>query len=224
VVFRAVVFDLWMTLVTPPEHAFETFRRAWSERLGVGTERLDEVWLDAEGYRRRETGPIRAAIADVGERLNVEIDVEAALALRFEFMREVLVPDAGVVATLTELREQGVATALVSNSTEDVALVWNETSFAGLFDTTVFSATAGFMKPDPEIYELALAELAVPAAAALFVGDGANDELEGARRVGMTPVLVHRSGNAPLRDGLEDWEGARISSIPQVLDLVALAG
>ena len=23
----------------------------------------------------------------------------------------------------------------------------------------------------------------------------------------MTPVLVHRNGNAPLRDGLEDWEG-----------------
>ena len=150
-VFRAVVFDLWMTLVTPPEHAFETFPARVVQRLGVGTERLDEVWLDAEGYRRRETGPIRAAIADVGERLNVEIDVEAALALRFEFMREVLVPDAGVVATLTELREQGVATALVSNSTEDVALVWNETSFAGLFDPAVFSATAGFMKPDRDL-------------------------------------------------------------------------
>jgi hypothetical protein len=40
----------------------------------------------------------------------------------------------------------------------------------------------------------------------------------------MTPVHGHRHGTAPLRDGLEDWEGARISSIPQVLDLVALAG
>ena len=44
----------------------------------------------------------------------------------------------------------------------------------------------------------------------------ANDELEGARRVGMTPVLVHRNGNAPLHDGLEDWGGARISSMRRV--------
>jgi FMN phosphatase YigB (HAD superfamily) len=67
--FRAVVFDLWGTLVTPPKHAFDEFRRTWSEALEVPTERLDEVWLDAEGYRRRETGPIRDAIVDVGERL-----------------------------------------------------------------------------------------------------------------------------------------------------------
>lgn len=222
--YRAVVFDLWMTLVTPPEQAFEVFRRAWSEKLGVGTQRLDEIWLDADGYRRRETGSIRAAIAEVGERLNVEVDVEATLASRLDFMREVLVPDAGVVATLTELRERGVATALVTNSTEDVALVWDETSFSGLFDATVISATAGYMKPDPEIYELVLAELAVPAAEALFVGDGANDELEGARRAGMTPVLVRHDGDAPLWGGLEDWDGASVGSIPEVLDLVARAG
>ena len=219
--FRAVVFDLWMTLVTPPRHAFDEFRRTWSEALDVPTERLDEVWLDAKGYRRRETGPIRDAIVDVGQRLAIDVEVEAILALRLEFMREVLVPDAGVVETLTELRRRGIRTALVSNSTEDVALVWAETPFAGLFDTAVFSATAGFMKPDREIYELALRELPVSASEALFVGDGANDELEGARGVGLTPVLVHRDGVAPQWDGLEDWQGRRIASIPEVLELVA---
>ena len=219
--FRAVVFDLWMTLVTPPKGAFDEFRRTWSAALDVPTERLDEIWLDAEGYRRRETGPIRAAIADVAERLQIDVDVEALLALRLEFMRNVLVPDDGVVETLTELRRRGVPTALVSNSTEDVALVWTETPFGGLFDTAVFSATAGFMKPDPEIYELALRQLPVSASEALFVGDGANDELEGARIVGMTPVLVQRDGIAPRWDGLEGWEGRRIASIPEVLALVA---
>jgi putative hydrolase of the HAD superfamily len=218
--FRAVVFDLWMTLVTPPKHAFDEFRRTWSKALDVPTQRLDEVWLDAEGYRRRETGPIRDAIVDVGERLAIDVEVEAILALRLEFMRDVLVPDAGVVETLTELRRRGIRTALVSNSTEDVALVWAETPFAGLFDTAVFSATAGFMKPDREIYELALRELPASASETLFVGDGANDELEGARVVGMTPVLV-QPGVAPQRDGLERWQGRRIASIPEVLELVA---
>jgi putative hydrolase of the HAD superfamily len=219
--FRAVVFDLWMTLVTPPKHAFDEFRRTWSAALDVPAERLDEVWLDAEGYRRRETGPIREAIVDVGNRLDVEVDVEAILAMRLRFMRDALVPDAGVVETLTELRRRGIPTALVSNSTEDVALVWPETPFAGLFDAAVFSATAGFMKPDAEIYELALRQLEVSASETLFVGDGANNELEGARAVGMTPVLVQPDGDVPRRDGLEDWRGRRISSIPEVLRLVA---
>jgi putative hydrolase of the HAD superfamily len=218
--FRAVVFDLWMTLVTPPKYAFDEFRRTWSAALDVPTERLDEVWLDDEGYRRRETGPIRDAIVDVGTRLEIDLDVEAILALRLEFMRDLLVPDVGVAETLAELRRRGIPTALVSNSTEDVALVWTETPFAGLFDTAVFSATAGFMKPDPEIYQLALRELPVSASEALFVGDGANDELEGARVVGMTPVLM-QAGVAPQWDGLADWQGRRITSIPEVLELVA---
>ena len=218
--FHAVVFDLWGTLVTPPKHAFDEFRRTWSAALDVPTERLDEVWLDDEGYRRRETGPIRDAIVDVGERLAIDLDVDRVLALRLDFMRDVLVPDAGVVETLAELRRRGIPAALVSNSTEDVALVWAETPFAGLFDTAVFSATAGFMKPDREIYELALRQLPVPASETLFVGDGANDELEGARVVGMTPVLV-QPGVAPQWDGLEDWHGRRITSIPEVLELVA---
>ena len=217
--YRAVVFDLWGTLVTPPEYAFDEFRRIWSAALDVPTERLDEVWLDDEGYRRRETGPIRDAIVDVGERLAIDVDIDAMLALRLEFMRDVLVPDVGVVETLAELRRRGIPTALVSNSTEDVALVWAETPFAEVFDTAVFSATAGFMKPDREIYELALRQLPVPASEALFVGDGANDELEGARVVGMTPVLV-QPGVTPHWDGLEDWQGRRIASIPEVLELV----
>src|SRR5262249_54988267 len=163
---------------------------------------------------------IRTAIMDVAERLNVDVDVETVLAGRLAFMRNVLVPDAGVVDTLTELRRRAVSTGLVSNSTEDVALVWNETPFAGLFDAAVFSATAGFMKPDPEIYELALGALSVPASETLFVGDGANDELEGARRVGMTPVLVDPDGEAPRWAGTANWRGLRIGSIPGVLDLI----
>ncbi len=217
---RAVVFDLWMTLVTPPEDAFDEFRRRWAAALGVPAERLDAVWLDAEGYRRRETGPIRVAIAEVGERLGVDVDVEAHLALRLEFMRNLLVPDGGVLDTLAELRRRGIPTALVSNSTEDVALVWGETRLAPLFDAAVFSATAGFMKPDREIYELALGRLPVAPAEVLFVGDGANDELAGAARVGMTPVLLQPNGRSGRTSTVDGWNGRSIASIPQVLELV----
>jgi putative hydrolase of the HAD superfamily len=77
------------------------------------------------------------------------------------------------------------------------------------------------MKPDLRIYELACAQLEVDPSECLFVGDGANDELRGAERVGMTPVLVHPDGAPFFWDGLESWDGLRITSIRQVLDLLA---
>jgi FMN phosphatase YigB (HAD superfamily) len=98
--------------------------------------------------------------------------------------------------------------------------VWDESAFAGLFDVAIFSATAGCLKPAPEIYQLALEKLDVDASDSLFVGDGASDELEGARRVGMTPVLVCPPGEEPTWKGLRDWTGLRITAIPQVLDLL----
>jgi putative hydrolase of the HAD superfamily len=220
-VFRAVVFDLWHTLAVWSEDESRQFRSRWSEWIGVEPERIDEAWYADGAYERRETGPIARALAAVHETLGSDADVGEVVAWRMEMARSALVPVPGAVETLQKLRARGLLLGLISNCTEEVALVWGESPFAGLFDAAVFSATAGCMKPDRRIYEGVLTELGVPASAALFVGDGANDELEGARRVGMTPVLVQHNGAAPLWDGLENWDGERITSIPQILDLVA---
>ncbi len=209
-----------MTLVTVPEAAFADFRRGWAQRLNVSLERLDEVWFGAEAHRRRETGPIRASILELSRALGVDADVEEIVTRRLDLMRKALVPDDGVAETLAELRRRGVRTGLISNCTEDVALVWDESPFTGLFDVAVFSALAGVAKPARQIYELALAELPVAASETLFVGDGANDELDGARRAGMTPVLFDDPG-APRRPHADGWTGIRITAIPQVLDLVS---
>ncbi len=45
----------------------------------------------------------------------------------------------------------------------------------------------------------------------MFVGDGANDELAGAERVGMRAVQI---------GSFQPWEGERIATIPEVLDLL----
>ncbi len=218
---RAVVFDLWQTLASWPEERSAELRRAWADDLGVAEQRLDELWYTGDLYRKRETGPIAVAIEQLYADLGVSADMNDLLDRRRGLTRDALVPVAGAVSTLLELRRRGITTGLISNCTEEVALVWDESPFAGLIDATVFSATAGCMKPDRRIYELALDELGVEAAETLFVGDGANDELAGARRVGMSPVLVQLDGRDSPWDGLGDWTGPRVTAIPQVLDLVA---
>jgi putative hydrolase of the HAD superfamily len=217
---RAVVFDLWQTLAEWPFATMSAFRREWSAELGVASERFDELWYGEDFYRRRETGPIASAIADLYVTLGIDADVDAIVERRVELTRGALLPVPGALATMHDLRARGIAIGLISNCTEEVAIVWEETPFAGLFDAAVFSATAGLAKPDPEIYELALTELGVAASDTLFVGDGANQELMGAERVGMTPVLVETDGDVLRWDGLAEYRGLRIQTIPDVLALI----
>jgi putative hydrolase of the HAD superfamily len=66
-----------------------------------------------------------------------------------------------------------------------------------LFDPIVISGEVGLRKPDRAIYELALAQLDVPAQEAVFIDD-AEPNLLGARAVGITTVL-HRDASSTRR-------------------------
>lgn len=218
---RAVVFDLWDTIVDFDQSESDAVNRRIAERLAVPYERYGETWYSPESYRNRMVGPIAPCFAAACQALGVAADVDELVGWRLELTRRLLVPRAGLLETLAALRERGLRVGLISNCSEEVADAWPDTSFAGLFDDAIFSATAGLAKPDPAIYRLAAAGLGVEPEECLFVGDGANDELRGAQDVGMTPVLIHADGEEPRWEGLRDWSGLRISAIPQVLDLVA---
>ena len=64
------------------------------------------------------------------------------------------------------------------------------------FDVIVTSERAGFYKPDPRPYELALAELGLPAERVLFVA-GSGFDLIGTARVGLTTLWHNRVGLKP---------------------------
>jgi HAD superfamily hydrolase (TIGR01509 family) len=218
---RAIVFDLWETLVDWPHQESLVLRQRWSERLGIDLERLDELWYEPAAYRRRESGPLAPLLRVICEETGSSADVDELIEWRVEMTRRFLVPRDGVLETIAQLRSRGRKVGLISNCTEDVVLAWEHTRLSGVFDAVVFSAQVGCVKPEPEIYELVCEALGVPASECVFVGDGANDELGGAERIGMTPVLIHRAGEAPPWDGLRDWPGLRVTSIPEVLALVA---
>jgi putative hydrolase of the HAD superfamily len=217
---RAVVFDLWGTLVRWPREESRRLRERWAERLGISADRLDELWHEAGAYESRESGPLLPFLHSLRAAAGSEVDVEEFLEWRVDLARSALVTDRETIEALDELRERGYRLALVSNCTEDVAIVWPETELARRFDAAVFSAIAGWMKPDRRIYELVCAEIEVEPDDCLFVGDGANDELGGAQRVGMTSVLIHAAGEEPGWPGLDKWDGRRITSIPEVIDLL----
>jgi putative hydrolase of the HAD superfamily len=149
-----------------------------------------------------------------------EETLDEVLALRLAAVRRALAPRPGAVETLHELRRRGLRLGMISVCSEEVELAWPDTEFAGLFDAEVFSCSFGACKPEPEIYLACCDALGVEPADAVFVGDGANDELAGARRVGMDAILIHRPGRDPYWPELHDWDGPRIDSIPGVLELL----
>ena len=148
-----------------------------------------------------------------------EHEIEAHVDARVELTRRMLRPRAGVIETLAELRRRRLRVALISMCSEDVPVAWPETELAGLFDVETFSSRCGLAKPDAAIYLHTTDALGVDPGACLFVGDGANDELAGAARVGMTPVLVAPPGREPLWSEVQAWRGLRVASIPEVLGL-----
>ena len=213
---RAVIFDLWNTIAEWPHDRWAEVRPRVAERLGLTPEEFDTRWY-GELAHLRETGPI----ADVLARFDLSPDAaEDVLALRGDVTRQGLVPVPGAAETIAELRDRGLRTGLITVCSEDVPRIWPETLFHGLFDAEVFSSSVGLRKPDPRIYALALDELEVPASEAMFVGDGANAELAGAERVGMTSVMLEVPPEKLPGEEQPEWDGLRIRSLPELLELV----
>ena len=90
-----------------------------------------------------------------------------------------------VWALAARFRAEGGRTAFLSNSGPEVmARVRADRPLEARFDAVVISCEVGLAKPDPRVFRLCLERLELPAAAALFVDDRA-DNVEGAASVGL---------------------------------------
>jgi putative hydrolase of the HAD superfamily len=215
--YRAVIFDLWQTLVPWPTQSAKDAQAALARAFGADDpERFSEVWVRRR--REREIGPIEPHLRSVADELRVTGDLEAVMTMRREWTLKSLRPRDDALSTLAELRSRGHLLGMISACSQDVSDVWERTPFGSVFDSAVFSCSVGFSKPDPRIYAVACDELEVEAGDCLFIGDGANDELPGAERAGMTAVQLRPPGERLTPEG-ERWEGRYVERLSDVLEL-----
>lgn len=90
-----------------------------------------------------------------------------------------------------------------------------ESGFGAFFDEIVFSFEVGYQKPDPEIFLEACRRIGVRPEKVLMVGDSWENDLLGARRVGMPVVACDRLGRI-------SEEQARAAGIPRIRNLIEL--
>jgi len=83
------------------------------------------------------------------------------------------------------------------------------------FDDIIVSEESGTAKPDPKIFFMACANLKVKPDEAVYVGDYYPNDIEGAISAGITPIWVCSNPEA-----YRDYEGKRISSIKELMDIL----
>lgn len=119
---------------------------------------------------------------------------EAMLAaIRFEAQ-----PDA--FGALRALRSRGVRIVVASNWDCSLGEVLAGAGLLSLVDGVVSSAVVGAAKPDPALFEAALAVAGTPAEEAVHVGDSPDHDVAGARAAGVGAILLDRRGGPSTAD------------------------
>ena len=202
---RAVVFDVDFTLVRPgPDLGPEGYRDL-GRRHGLALDplryesaraaALAEVKRHPELDHDEEiwvlfTERIIVGMGGVGDTYAAAVEMESRWAHSHHFD---LYDDAPPV--LDFLRGHGLKVGLLSNSSRDLAeFVVHHGLYA---DAVLTSGAHGKTKPHESIFRAMLDLLEVAADEAVMVGDTVEEDVEGARAVGMHAVLLDREGRYP---------------------------
>jgi HAD superfamily hydrolase (TIGR01509 family) len=126
---------------------------------------------------------------------------------------------AGLVESLVSLRASGARVVVVSNSEGKLQAFFEQLGLLPGVDAVVDSGVVGVEKPDPRIFQLALARFGVPAARALHLGDNFVTDVGGARGAGLRVALVDPFGHL---DGRHP-DVPRVTGVAQVADAMVRA-
>ncbi len=102
-----------------------------------------------------------------------------------------------VLPTMDLLKMQGQTLGLISNLNRDGSRLAESLGLTPYLDFTVTSLDVGAEKPHPPIFLAALAKAGAEPDEAIHVGDQLTSDVDGARGVGIHPVLLDRDGNHP---------------------------
>ncbi len=230
----AVLFDLDDTLFDHSRSTrivlaglyerYEAFRRQEFEPFQrVHTALLDELHAEVLCGRlsvddaRLER--IRRLFAAVGETPAPDLVEQIAREYRAAYV-ESWKPVPGAVELLAALHGR-VRTGVVTNNvvTEQVHKV-SKCGLRPYLDALVISEEVGVMKPDPEIFRVALGRLNVDAAHAVMVGDAWATDVAGAVGAGIRAVWLNRVGARRPDPSLPVAEISSLEPIRDVIDLI----
>ncbi len=213
---RAVVFDVDFTIARPgPDLGPEGYERLGARYgLSLDPARYDDARRAALATLERHpelehdeeiwvlfTQRIVEGMGGTGDTYGCAVEMTRAWehAHHFDLFDD-------VEPVLDDLRERGLKIGLLSNTARDLDVFVDHHGL--LVDAVLTSRAHGKTKPHESIFLRMLELLDVRAREAAMVGDTVEDDIEGARAVGMEAVLLDRDGRHPeIADRLIDLRG-----------------
>jgi epoxide hydrolase-like predicted phosphatase len=172
----AVISDFGGVLTSPLLDSFSAFQ----DSSGISLEELGKA-MAAVAMRQGvnplfelETGRMSEAdfLRALGDQLSDQLGRTVQLHGFGERYFEHLHPNEPMIDYMRSLRDRGYRLAICTNNVREWEQRWrSKLPVDEIFDVVVDSAFVGTRKPDPEIYEITLERLDVPADQALFVDD-----------------------------------------------------
>ena len=190
---EVVFFDLFFTLVTPK---YSDLRNE-NDVLGITKEEWERYAEDDELYLKRaidkEIRP-QKIVEGIIEKMQIDVsewEKKEILKLREErFKKSLIDVDFTILDVLLDIKKSGMKICLISNADIIDVMHWDKSPLHNLFDDAIFSYEVGYLKPQTEIYKIALKKMNVNPENCIFIGDGGSDELKGAKELGIKTILT----------------------------------
>jgi putative hydrolase of the HAD superfamily len=220
---KAVLFDFSSTLIdspawmaleirTLPREAFELFSaqghitRLSAEQLAQaeGVFRHAREQADAAGRETNHVDDLSSMIAVLGlqDQLPLKLVELTVATLHRERLPKVTLIS-GAAETLATLQAHDYRISLISNAAYSPFLTWTLERFELLhfFEKILVSADVGVRKPGLEIFRIALDQLELAPADAVYVGDDYQKDVAAPKQLGMRAIWYRPDGAAPLPEG-----------------------
>lgn len=190
--FKAIFFDLFFTLIVP---AYEKGNNEF-DILNLSVDEWEQYAENDLLYRERALGLVKTETEIIDKIVSLipfevsALQKEQVLHAREKRMKAALkMVSEEILIALQKFKTMNMKLGLISNADCIDCKYWKQSPLFQYFDDAVFSCDVGLLKPDRQIYKLAMERLGVAPERCLFVGDGGSNELCGAKSAGMRTVF-----------------------------------
>ncbi len=214
--YKAILFDLYDTLIWLDLRESDLWRQRFADRIGIRMEQFMSAWRRSMDDRMLgKGGGLDQQIASTLSELGV-VSTDELIRDLVEIERRRLEcsvkPYPDVEPVLRRLASDGYRLGLLSNASDGAAIPLTYLGLDRLFHTLILSHEVGLLKPDPAIYHLACQRLGVEPTETVFVADGGFGELDSACALGILAVMIEQPNQS--RDyGYSTRYDAKISDL-----------
>lgn len=180
---RAVFFDLGGVILRTE---YQAPRERLAERLNMTYEDIGKIVFESETARKASLGEVSVEEHWLAVTRRLRLPASAAESIRTEFFAGDVI-DRDLLDFIRSLRPR-YQTGVISNAWGDLRGYIVKHQFDDAFDTLIISAEIGMMKPQLEVYQLALKQAQVKANEAAFIDDTPRN-VEAANALGMHGIV-----------------------------------